>query len=80
LAAGIDKPNKAADTKAQKMEVQVMAHFGRQWSIARPVKYRGPMRPRQKRVNLVPLAVERERVRACFRRHHILAAHCFNIK
>jgi hypothetical protein len=34
---------------------------------------------RQKRVDLVSLAVERERVCSCFRRHHLLAAHCFNI-
>ena len=43
------------------------------------VKHCGPMGLRKERVNLVPLAIERDRVRACFRRDHFLAAHCFNI-
>jgi hypothetical protein len=37
--------------------------LSRQWSI-------------RERVHLVSLAVERKRVRACFRRYHFFAAHC----
>jgi hypothetical protein len=34
---------------------------------------------RQECINFVPPAVERERVRARFRHHYFLAAHCFDI-
>src|SRR6516165_2695515 len=43
------------------------------------VKHCGPMGIWQKRVDLVSLPVERKRVCAWFRAHHLLAAHCFNI-
>jgi SAM-dependent methyltransferase len=33
----------------------------------------------QEHIDFVPLAVECQRVCACFRRHHLLAAHCANI-
>src|ERR1700719_499768 len=42
-------------------------------------KYRGTMRLGQERIDFVALPVECQRVRACFRRHHFLAAHRANI-
>src|SRR5712691_400518 len=42
-------------------------------------KYRGTMRLGQERIDFVSLPVECQRVCACFRRHHLLAAHCANI-
>src|SRR5262245_17010024 len=42
-------------------------------------KYRRTMRLRQKRIDFAPLAVEGQRMCACFRWHDLLAAHRANI-
>src|SRR5262249_37165775 len=42
-------------------------------------KYRGTMRFREERIDFAPLPVECQRMCACFRWHHLLAAHRGNI-
>src|ERR1700730_6003171 len=49
------------------------------FSISRIDKYRGTMRLRQERIDFAPVSVDCQRMRACFRWHHLLAAHRANI-